>query len=109
MSVTVNQRLGQVIWRLNVEDARALAEFLADTLPATDLARADVMEMLAAVDQVYATCQLCGGEGCEYGCGNCQMASVAANGPVAHKTCRQCGGTGRYPDPMSDESAPPAQ
>jgi hypothetical protein len=105
MSVFLNQKLGQVVWRLNVEDARALAEFLADNLPPGDLAHADVKELLAAVDRAVATCQLCGGEGCEHGRGNCQMAYA---GPESHRTCRQCGGKGRYPDPMTHADPSPA-
>lgn len=54
MSVTANPRLGQVVWRLNVEDARALARFLADALPAGDLAHADVTELLAVCDDLMS-------------------------------------------------------
>ena len=39
-------------------------------------------------------CPICEGQGCEEGCGNCQMAHA---GPESHKVCRNCGGRGSLP------------
>ena len=37
-------------------------------------------------------CRTCGGQGCEEGCGRCEMAYA---GPDSHKVCRACKGHGR--------------
>ena len=37
-------------------------------------------------------CSVCGGRGCEEGCGTCEYVNA---GPDSHKVCRACGGAGR--------------
>ncbi len=37
-------------------------------------------------------CRACGGQGCEEGCGRCEMAYA---GPASHRVCRTCKGQGR--------------
>lgn len=39
-------------------------------------------------------CRTCGGMGCEYGCGRCEMAY---SGPDSHRICRTCRGAGTTP------------
>lgn len=34
-------------------------------------------------------CTVCDGNGCEEGCGNCEMVYA---GPDSHRVCRNCGG-----------------
>lgn len=49
-----------------------------------------------ADEQEYPECPLCDGQGCEEGCGTCEMAYA---GPDSHKVCTRCGGRGRIEKP----------
>lgn len=41
-------------------------------------------------------CSLCGGNGCEYGCGHRYHGCKSAHlGPNSHRICRKCRGSGR--------------
>lgn len=46
----------------------------------------------ALPDPTVETCKTCDGQGCEEGCGRCDMAYA---GPDSHKVCRACRGQGR--------------